>query len=185
MSGLFGIGGSSTKTDRGNQLSSWGDLSSLTNATSAAGGKGVAAGQQGLGQAQSYFSSLLSNEPGKVAQAVSPQVSAITGQAQQTRQTASEFGNRSGGTNAIQAAQPAQESAQVTNLINTLIPQAATNEANVASSQGNLGATLYGQAGSTAGTLGTLTEGAREVDIQQQNQLGQSAGQLAMMALLA
>jgi hypothetical protein len=172
MGGLFGIGGSSTKTDRTTQLGSWGDLSSLTGTTSSIGGSGTATGQANTQAGTNYFSSLLSNQPGVISQAVAPQVSALTGQAQQQRQQTSEFGNRSGGTTASQQATTSQTSGQISNLINSLIPGAASNLENVGVQQQGLGLTAFGEAGATAGELGTLTEQAREQDIQQQNQIG-------------
>lgn len=187
MAGLFGMGGSAAKTDRNNQLASWGSLSSLTNQTQNIGGQNVAAGESNIGAGANYFQSLLSNKPGAVAQAVAPQVSAVTGQAQQNRQQQAEFGNRSGGTNAAQQATTSQTSGEITNLINSLIPGAATALTSTGQAQESLGLTALGQAGTNAGTLGSLTGGARNLDVatQQAQQSGladlfSSAGQTAV-----
>ncbi|HKM80541.1 MAG TPA: hypothetical protein VJY15_06220, partial [Candidatus Acidoferrum sp.] len=177
---LFGIGGSSSKTDRNNQLGSWGSLSSLTNQTQQIGGQNVAAGESNIGTGANFFQSLLSNKPGAVAQAVSPQVSAVTGQAQQQRQQAAEFGNRGGGTNATQQATTSTSSGEITNLINSLIPSAASNLETIGGQQESLGLTALGQAGTNAGTLGSLTGGARTTDLAQNN--AQGAGIASLLA---
>ncbi len=184
---MFGIGGSSANTDRKNQLGSWGDLSSLTSQTSKIGGQNVAAGESNISTGANFFQSLLSNKPGAVAQAVAPQVSAVTNQAQQQRQQQAEFGNRSGGTNAGQQATTSQTSGEISNLINSLIPGAASSLASIGGTQEQLGLTAFGQAGQTAGTLGSLTGGARQLDVatQQAQQAGladlfSSAGQTAV-----
>jgi len=171
---LFGIGGSSAKTDRNNQLASWGSLSSLTNQNQTIGGQNTAAGQGNVNTGTSFFQSLLSNKPGAVAQAVQPQVSALTGQAQQQRQQQAEFGNRAGGTNAAQQATTSQTSGEISTLINSLIPGAAQALTSTGLQQENLGLTALSNAGSTAGTLGSLTQGARNLDVptQQAQQAG-------------
>lgn len=187
MAGLFGIGGSAAKTDRNNQLASWGSLSSLTNQNQTIGGQNVAAGEGNVGTGTSFFQSLLSNKPGAVAQAVQPQVSALTGQAQQQRQQQAEFGNRAGGTNAGQQATTAQTSGEISTLINSLIPGAATQLTQTGLQQENLGLSALSNATTAAGTLGSLTGNARNLDVatQQAQQSGladifSSAGQTAV-----
>jgi hypothetical protein len=172
MAGLFGIGGSAAKTDRTQQLGNWGTLSNLTQTNTNIGTSNVGAGTGNVNSGTNYFQSLLSNKPGAVAQAVAPQVSAITGQAQQQRQQASEFGNRSGGTNAGQQAVTSQTSGEIGNLINSLIPGAASNLEQTGLSQEQLGLTSLSQAGTNAGTLGSLIGGARELDVSQANMEG-------------
>ena len=172
MAGLFGMGGSASKTDRKQELKSWGDLSSLTDQSSKIGTQEVAAGQKATGKGEDFFSSLLSNDPGKVASAIAPQVNAVTGQEQQQRQQMAQFGNRGGGTNAASQHLGIDASSQITNLINTLLHQAATQESNIGLQREGLGLQSLSNASSTAGNLGTLTEGARQADKESEAAMG-------------
>lgn len=164
MAGLFGLGGSASGTDRGTELGAWGTLSDLSNF-------GKNKGEKAIGQASTYWSDILSGDPTKTAQAIAPQSKIIAGQAEQQRKTTSEFGNRSGGTNAANQMIDTNSAAAIQNLINSLIPQAASHLENIGGMELNLGA-------GTAATLGNQTERSREFDIQQENQTGAGISQL-------
>lgn len=155
---IFGLGGSSTTTDRGTQLGSWGQLGNL-------GGYGTNQGEKNTNQAADFYSDILSGDPTKQAAAIAPEASVIEGQAEQQKKTQSEFGNRSGGTNATDQMIDTNAKSSVQNLINSLLPQAAAGLTQIGGEQLNLGE-------SAESTLASDTESAREADTQQQNMLG-------------
>jgi hypothetical protein len=64
------------------------------------GGFATGLGEQNLTQSSNFFSSLLSGDQSKQAQALAPQISSIQQRGQQEKQGLAQFGNRSGGTNA-------------------------------------------------------------------------------------
>lgn len=158
MSGLFGFGGSASKTDRGNQLTSFGSLSDTAHF-------GTKSGEGGITAAQDYFQSLLSGDPTKIAGAIGPQASIIKGQAQQQKQQLAEFGTRSGGTAGAASMIDANTQGAIQNLINTLIPQAATQA-------GNLGLSTLSTGANSAAELGSLATTARSTDLQNESQMG-------------
>lgn len=164
MAGLFGLGGSAVDTDRSKQLGAWGDLSDLS-------GYGKNQGEKNTNQASTYWSDILSGDPTKTAAAVAPQANIIRGQAQQQKLTTSEFGNRSGGTNATGQMIDTSSASAIQNLVNSLIPQAASHLEKIGSDQLQLSA-------NTATSLGDQTEKAREFDTQQANKLGGGIGSL-------
>jgi hypothetical protein len=185
MAGLFGIGGSAAKTDRSQQLSTWGDLSSLAGQSQSIAQQQAGAGNTALNAGQNYFQSLLSNQPGAVSQAVSPAVNTLLGQEEQQKQTTAEFGNRSGGTNSAIQSLTSTTSGDITNLINSLIPNAANSLATIGNARLGAGISSMGQAENTEGELGTLIGQARPEDVKQQQQQGQEIGEAAaMLALL-
>lgn len=158
MAGLFGLGGSAVNTDRNQELGAWGTLSDLSN-------YGKNQGTKNTNQASTYWSDILSGDPTKTAAAIAPQSKIIAGQAEQQRKTTSEFGNRSGGTNATNQMIDTNSAAAIQNLINSLIPQAASHLEKIGSDELHLGA-------DTASSLGQQTERARQFDTEQANALG-------------
>jgi hypothetical protein len=89
--GFFGIGMGPTKQEK----SEFGNIASLANfATSK--------GESDINSADSFWKSILSGDPNKISKVLGPQISGINKRAQQQKKTASEFGNRSGGTNAAE-----------------------------------------------------------------------------------
>lgn len=101
-------GGSSAKSDRKTQLTEEGNLDKVAGSLRDVGSKlitgGAAATRQGLddtSKASKYYSDILSGDPTKVAAAVAPETKALVGQAEQQKKQIANFGNRTGGTNAI------------------------------------------------------------------------------------
>jgi len=164
MSGLFGMGGSASKTDRTHELGAWGTLSDVSNF-------GTGAGKTNITSGTADFKDILSGDPTKVSEAIAPQAGAIRSQANQQIQTNSQFGNRSGGTNASNQQISTNAEGKVQDLINTLIPQAAQNLESTGLSELSAGS-------SAAGELGSQTESARQFDKQQEGQLGGSIASL-------
>jgi hypothetical protein len=57
-------------------------------------------GMQDIGTSTQFMQAILSGDPTKIGQVLGPQIRAITQQGQQQKETAAQFGNRGGGTNA-------------------------------------------------------------------------------------
>ena len=69
---------------------------------------------------------ILSGDPAKIGQFLGPQEQAITGQAQQKKQTNAQFGNRGGGTNAQNQTIGDQSTQGINNLISSLTGSAVS-----------------------------------------------------------
>lgn len=197
---MFGIGGSSSKTDRQQQLTGYGDLQNIFNYALPQGQSTLSGGQgttnQGLGelgQAANYNSKILSGNRSAVTEAMAPEINSVTSQANQLKKQQSAMGtSRGGGTNAGNQQLGTQESGQITNLIAQARPQASQALSQIGAQTGGIGlgemgvgANLLGLGNSAANNLLTGATTAKQEDDQQNNQAGAAAGQLAAMALLA
>ena len=182
MAGLFGIGGSSAKTDRKFQLQSWGDLQNLFNSESKQGQATLSSGLGGVGKAKDYWSALMSGDPTKMSQALAPQISAIKGQSGQAIRGLEQFSGRSGGTSAAVQSQNAQAQSAIQNLFDMLGPEAAQEFGNLSEFETGAGAGLLGQAAGAAGEVGAQAGGARPGD--QQLQQSQQSSVLTGLATL-
>lgn len=91
--GFFGIGQGPNKGETG-EAGDTGALASFATST----------GEGDIGAASGFWKSILSGDPSKIAQVLGPEISGINKQNQQQKKTAGEFGNRSGGTNAVMQA---------------------------------------------------------------------------------
>ena len=87
--GFFGIGQGSTAREKGEQ-----------GALAAIGNFGTSEGESDIMASDKFWKSILSGDPGKISQVLGPAMSGINKRGQQAKQTAAEFGNRGGGTNA-------------------------------------------------------------------------------------
>ncbi len=87
--GFFGIGQGPTSEEK----SQYRDLAGLA-------GFATGQGEGDIKLADNFWKSILSGDPNKISKVLGPQTSAINKQAQQEKMTASQFGNRGGGTNA-------------------------------------------------------------------------------------
>ena len=99
---------------------------------------GINQGEGDINQAQGFWSSILSGDPTKIGQVLSPQIQNIQEQGQQQKQTLSQFGNRSGGTNAKAQTIGDTSRSEINNMISNLTGSAASN-------LGSLGTNLFGQ----------------------------------------
>jgi hypothetical protein len=109
------------------------------------GGFATGLGESNLSQASNFYSSLLSGDPSKQAQALAPEISGIQQGAQQARSTAAQFGNRGGGTNAQAQMAGDQSRAQINQMISGLL---GTSAGALGSMGGGLlaqGQSAYGQ----------------------------------------
>lgn len=186
MAGLFGIGGSAAKTDRKQQLQSWGELQSLFGPAASLGQSQAQAGAANLGTASNYFNAILSGDPTKMSQALAPQISAIQNQTSQGVNTLNQFGSRSGGTAAAVSQEGIAAQQAVQNLFDLLGPEAAAEVANIGGTQESLGTGQEQLAAGVAGTVGAQAGGARQLDVPvqqaQQEAVIQSIASLAGLA---
>ena len=133
-------------------MSFWGSLFGGSNPTlnqdigqfGQIGGFATGLGESNLSQASNFWSSILSGDQSKIAKTLGPEIGAIQQQGQQQRNTAAQFGNRGGGTNAAMQTSSDQSRAQINQMISQLFGGAASN-------LGSLGAGLLGQGQSAYG----------------------------------
>jgi hypothetical protein len=97
-------------------------------------GSTMATGFGDTNAASNFFQSLLQGG-GATSKVLAPQVSAIQKQTQQQKQTASQFGNRSGGTNSQMQMADASGRASYNDLVSSLL---GTSASSLASIGGNL-----------------------------------------------
>jgi hypothetical protein len=121
--GFFGIG-QGPNAGEGKQAGDTGALADFATST----------GEGDIGAASGFWKSILSGDPSKIAQVLGPEISGINAQNQQNKKTQSEFGNRSGGTN-------------------------ASNQAADDKTRGSYNAGVSGLIGKAAGELGSLGSG--------------------------
>lgn len=175
---LLPVGGSSTNTDRKFELAGFGDLSKIFDFGSYQGKNAVKEGLGAQTDALNFFQTLLKGDRGQIANLLGPAFSNIQNQTQSARNTNSEFGNRSGGTNA--STQNAEEDAQkqIQALISSIFPSAAGQVASIGGQIEGEGQNLINTAASAADSLTGHAETARQTDIQQSNALGASIGDI-------
>lgn len=182
MGGLFGIGGSAAKTDRKQQLTSWGDLNSLFGATSTAGENQVSQGASGLTSASNYFSQIASGNPAQMSKALAPQISAIQSTTGQGVNTIGQFSGRSGGTAAAVTQEGFAAQQAVQNLFDLLGPEAESQLATISGIQEQLGTGQEDVAANAATAAGSQASGSRATDVPTQ-QAQQSAAIQALTSL--
>jgi hypothetical protein len=101
---------------------------------------------QGLtSQAGDFYSSLLSGDPKAQAKLLAPQIGTMQKQGQQAKQTASQFGNRSGGTNAAMQSIDDKTRANVSSMISDLTSKGAAGAASMGQNLIDTGLTALGQ----------------------------------------
>src|SRR5271166_1785992 len=102
-------------------------------------GFGTSLGQADTSDASNFYKDLLSGDPQKIGQLLGPQFSDIQKQGQEQIQTASQFGNRSGGTNAANETNIDSQRANVEKLISQLTGQAAGALTGIGTAEQGLG----------------------------------------------
>ncbi len=169
MAGLFGIGGSAAKTDRKQQLQSWGDLHNLFTGESKTGGQQIKTGIADVGKAKDYWGALMSGDPTTMSKVLAPQISTIQGQSGQAVRGLQQFAGRSGGTSGAVEAINAEAASAVQNLFDLLGPSAAEEFGKLAGFEVGTGEELLGQAAAATGEAGAQASGARPGDAANQN----------------
>src|SRR5437016_12122002 len=130
---FFGIG----MGPSGAEKQQYGIMSNLENF-------GISRGEKDITQAQDFWSAILSGDPSQISKVLGPEISAVNKQTQEAKKTASEFGNRGGGTNAAMQTLDDKSVAAVRSMISNLTGSAA-------GALGSGGAGLLGM-GESAGT---------------------------------
>jgi hypothetical protein len=102
-------------------------------------GFGTSVGEGDIDAASGFDETLLSGNQSAQAKLLAPQISTIQKQGQQQNQTAAQFGNRSGGTNAGVQSNIDTQRANVSDMISKLTGQAATGAATLGTSTLGLG----------------------------------------------
>lgn len=169
--GLFGIGGSGAKTTRNSELGAWGALSNIGSWANTFGQNQSQAGANNLNTAANFWNTILGGNRGAISQLIAPEVSTIQNQTNEQIQTAGQFGNRSGGTNAAQVADASAGSTAIQNLINTIFSQAPTQLASVGAEQEGLGLGAVGTAESAYGTIGGQATSILPTQLQLQQEI--------------
>lgn len=111
--GFFGIG----MGPSGEEKQQYGEMSNL-------GKFGIGHGEKDISQAENFWSSILSGDPSQISKVLGPQISAVNKQTQEQKKTASEFGNRGGGTNAAMQSLDDRSIAAVRSMISNLTGEA-------------------------------------------------------------
>jgi hypothetical protein len=183
MGEIFRLGGHASNTDRKNQLESWGNLKDIMYNSKATGIKQTNEGAAGLSSAADYFKALMSGDQAKMSQVLAPQISVIQNQKQQQLNTASQFGNRSGGTNASMQRGTEDATRSVQELFDMLGPEAAKEFATISGTQEGLGSNLLGISANSASNLGAEAGHTRAEDRAGESATA-DAGMQAVAALL-
>lgn len=84
-------------------------------------------GQNATNADVGYQQGILSGDPAQVAKTLAPEIQTLQGQAQQNKNTVSQFGNRGGGMNAVMAGLDDATRAKLISLMGTLRQGAASN----------------------------------------------------------
>jgi len=92
-------------------------------------GFGTSKGEGLLTSSGNFFQSLLGGDPAATAKLLAPQIRTAQNQAQQAKNTAAQFGTRSGGTNARAQTIDDTTRANITSMISKLTGDAATQAA--------------------------------------------------------
>lgn len=122
------------------QKKAWGQLSNIA-------GFGSSHGQNDIGLAEKWISGLLGGDRSKTSELLAPQISDLKSRGQQQIQTQSQFGNRSGGTNAANQMTQDNINSQIDRMISELTSGAIGQAANMGQSLLGIGtgaASAYG-----------------------------------------
>ncbi len=107
----------------------------------------LGAGSQVMQQPLNYYSGILGGDRQSMMETVAPEVNTILGQYDTAKRAVAENAPRGGGANTTQANAPYALSGEITNLLNTVRPQAAAATTDIGKFLSTLGTTETGQAG--------------------------------------
>lgn len=102
-------------------------------------GFGQTLGEGDLTNASNFYNDILSGDSAKQASVLAPEISNIQKQGQQQINTAAQFGNRSGGTNAAEQNNIDTQRGQVSNLVSGLMGKSASGLASIGQGALNTG----------------------------------------------
>jgi len=137
----------------GTKVGFWGSMFGGSNPTLNQGinkagqvsGYGTSVGEGLTTSAGNFFKGILGGDPAQTAKLLSPQIQAAQERGQQAKQTASQFGNRSGGTNARAQTIDDQTRSGITSMIANLTSAAATSAADLGKNLIDTGITALNQ----------------------------------------
>lgn len=125
-------------------------LDQSLKSTNQAGGFATGAGEKGLTSAMGFNDALMSGDPKAIMKMLGPQIGQAEQQGQQAKQTAAQFGNRSGGVNAGMQMLDDQTRAQIQDMISRLTGQAVATEGSMGQNLLNTGLSADQQAAQIA-----------------------------------
>jgi len=114
---------------------------------------GTQQGKTDIGQAENFWSDILSGDMNRISQVLGPEFSAINKQAQQRKKTTAEFGNRGGGNNAIMQSLDDNTRAAINGMISDLTGKSATALTGIGENLLSTGVNAGGEAFSIDKTL--------------------------------
>jgi hypothetical protein len=100
---------------------------SLEAALASAGNFGIGEGEKDILASDNFWKAILSGDPGQIAKVMGPEMSAANKKGQESKKTASEFGNRGGGTNAGAQMTDDKTRSTIDQMISQLTGSAASN----------------------------------------------------------
>lgn len=134
--------------------------------------------EAGLGAANRYYAPLLSGNRQAMMEAIAPEANTIISQYDTAKRAASEFAPRGGGRTATLAELPFAESGAITNLLNTVRPNAAGATADIGKTYGALASSLLTRNTGAASSLLNYSLQSRGQSFNQAEQIGGSIGTL-------
>jgi len=203
MGGFLGIGGSSAKTDRGNQLAATSGDWNLFSYGMGQGQAGQATGQADLntamatlGAPQDYFTKLLTAGRTQTAQSSAPAVDQTLANATATRNAEGTFGtSRTGGTVAANREASSNTQSQIDQIINTNLQtgrqQGAQGLEQISSAQASIGDTelrnslaALGLSEQAVNQILSNSTQSKQNDPNVGNAVGSAVGQMFMNAIM-
>jgi hypothetical protein len=182
IGGLFG--GSAAKTDRKYQLQGMQGLTNAFNFGLNSGANETGQSQGLLGQAGSYYSSLLSGDRQATLGAVAPTVNAANATTDATKRAISSSGTaRGGGVNATTQTLEDQKRASIDNAVNSAKAGAAGGATQVGGTMASQAGNLLGMGTTAAGDLASIASGSRKESNALHMQSAQAVGGLSATAL--
>jgi len=180
MGGFLGIGGSASKTNRKEQLTSMSELHNVFNFALPTAESGVSQGQGDLSTAGDYWKKLLTGNRATMEAATAPEANAIrAGSDAQKRQQAAFGTARGGGTAGANETRATDTQAKVDNLITGVRPEAAKETAKIGGAELQAALNALGLGETSAIDLGKLATDAKSQSDANNAAAGQAAGQLA------
>jgi hypothetical protein len=182
IGGLFG--GSAAKTDRKFQLSAMGGLQNAFNFGLNSGANETGQAQGLLGQAGSYYSSLLSGNRQATLSAVAPTVNAANATTDAAKRGIASSGTaRGGGVNATGQTLEDQKRASIDNAVNSAKAGAAGGAMAVGGTMASQAGNLLGMGESAASNLAEIASGSRKESNALHMQSAAAVGGLSSAAL--
>lgn len=161
---MFGLGFGPSSQEK----QAYGGLNTLSGFTSSHG-------QNDTALAEKWIQALLGGDRSKTSELLAPQISDLKSRGQQQIQTNSQFGNRSGGTNASSQMTQDNINSQIDRMISGLT-SGAIGEA------GSLGTNLLGQAGGNYANLFGEAKTMQDQELARWNDIFNSISQVATAA---